>query len=61
MGVLLPSDTKVKLTSASGRRAYGVSQDLKAMVNVNGEWQPIPGLTGRNITSVSGEIDDIAL
>ncbi len=31
------------------------------MVNVNGEWQPIPGFTGRNITSVSGEIDDIAL
>jgi hypothetical protein len=38
-----------------------VSQDLKAMVNINGDWQPIPGFAGRNITSVSGELDDIAL
>jgi hypothetical protein len=34
---------------------------MKAMVNINGEWQEIPGFQDRAVSSVSGELDDIAL
>ena len=60
-GLFASSSPKIKLTSASARYAYGVTSDLKAMVNINGDWKPIAGFGGRNITSVSGELDTTAI
>lgn len=57
----VPPESTVKLTSASARRAYGVSGALQAKMYENGAWKDIPGFAGRQVTSVAGEMDDRAI
>lgn len=60
-GLFTPTANRVKLTSASSRRPYGVDDEQHAVVYVNGQWRTLPGLGNYTVKSVAGEVDDTAV